>query len=70
MLESCVPVRRKEIKFGRIIWRFINVESDWDHYVEGHALEGPVVCVCREDVLHKLNEMKTGKTLDFQEYIV
>ena len=29
--------------------------------MEGHALEGPVVCVSREDVLQALNEMKTGK---------
>ena len=28
--------------------------------VEGDAVEGPVVCVSREEVLHALNEMKTG----------
>ena len=38
----------------------MNEENDWDHYVEGDAVEGPVVCVNREDVLQALNEMKTG----------
>ena len=55
-MASCVSVRRKEVKSGRIV----NEENDWDHYVEGDAVEGPVVCVSRE-VLQALNEMKTGK---------
>ena len=29
--------------------------------MEGDAVEGPVVCVSREEVLQTLNEMKTGK---------
>ena len=29
--------------------------------MEGDAVEGPVVCVSREEVLQALNEMKTGK---------
>ena len=29
--------------------------------MEGDAVEGPVVCVSREDMLQALNEMKTGK---------
>ena len=29
--------------------------------MEGDAVEGPVVCVSREDVLQALSEMKTGK---------
>ena len=36
-------------------------ENDWDHDVEGDAVEGPVVCVSREEVLQALNERKTGK---------
>ena len=39
----------------------MNGESDWDHDVEGDAIEGPVVCVSREKVLQALNEIKTGK---------
>ena len=29
--------------------------------MEGNAVEGPVFCVSREEVLQALNEMKTGK---------
>ena len=29
--------------------------------MEGDAVEGPVVCVSREEVLQASNEMKTGK---------
>ena len=31
-------------------------ENDWDRNVEGDAVEGPVVCVSREEVLQALNE--------------
>ena len=36
-------------------------ENDWDRTAEEDAVEGPVVCVSREEVLQALNEMKTGK---------
>ena len=39
---------------------FMNEENDWDHDL-GDAVEGPVVCVYREEVLQALDEMKTGK---------
>ena len=39
--------------------RIINEEVDWDYNVEGDAVEGPVVCVCRDEVLQALNEMIT-----------
>ena len=39
----------------------MNEENYWDHDVEGDAVEVPVVCVSREEVLQPLNEMKTGK---------
>ena len=39
----------------------MNEENDWDHNVEGDAVEGPVVCVSREEVLQALKGMKTGK---------
>ena len=41
--------------------RIMNEENDLDRNVEGDALEGPVVCVNREEMLQVLNEMKTGK---------
>ena len=37
----------------------MNEENDWDHNVEGDAVEGPVVCISREEVLQVLSEMKT-----------
>ena len=50
--------------------RIINEENGWDHVdavegveVDGDAVEGPVVCVSREEMLQALNEMKTGKAL-------
>ena len=36
--------------------------------MEGDAVEGPVVCVCREEVLKALNEMKTGKGHELSLY--
>ena len=41
--------------------RIMNEENDWNRNVEGDAVEGPVACVCREEMLLALNEMKTGK---------
>ena len=41
--------------------RIMNEENDWDHNVEGDEVEGPLVCVSREEMLQALNEMKTGK---------
>ena len=32
------------------------------------AVESPVVCVSREEVLQALNEMKTGIALELQKY--
>ena len=34
--------------------RIMNEENDWDHNVDGGAVEGPVVCVGREEVLHQM----------------
>ena len=39
----------------------MNEENDGDHNVEGDAVEGPVVCVSREEVLKALSEIKTQK---------
>ena len=36
--------------------RIMNEENNWDQNVEGDAVEGPVVCVSRDDVLQALNE--------------
>ena len=37
--------------------RIMNEENDWHHNVEGDTVEGPVVCVSREEeMLQALNE--------------
>ena len=41
--------------------RIMNEENDRDHDKEEDAVEGQVVCVSREEVLHASNELKTGK---------
>ena len=41
--------------------RIVNEENYWDHNVEGDAVECPVVCVSREEVLQVLNELNAGK---------
>ena len=33
----------------------MNLENDWDENVEGDAVEGPVDCVCRDEVVLVLN---------------
>ena len=38
--------------------RFMNKENDLDHDVEGDAVEAPLVCVSREEVLQVLNVLK------------
>ena len=35
--------------------RNMHEENDWDHNVDGDAVEGPVVCVSREEMLQALN---------------
>ena len=41
--------------------RIMNEENGWDHNVEGDAVECPVFCVSRAEVLQALNGMNTGK---------
>ena len=41
--------------------RITNEENNFDHNVEGDAVQSPIVCVSREEALQELNEMKTGK---------
>ena len=39
----------------------MNEVNDFDHYMDRDAVEGPVVCVGREEVLPALNEIKKFK---------
>ena len=44
-MESCVTVRRKEVACKGYMKRIMNDKNDWNHNVEGDAIEGPVVVV-------------------------
>ena len=47
-MESCISVRRRSGKvYKDYMEGIMNEEYDWDHNVEGDAVEGPVDCVCR-----------------------
>ena len=39
--------------------RIMNEENYWNHNVEWDAVIGPVECVCRDEVVQALNEMKS-----------
>ena len=67
-MESYVSVRRRGKVWRDYMERIMNEEHGWDHNVEGDAVKIPVHCVHREKVLQALNEMKTRKTLNLQEY--
>ena len=45
--------------------RIMSEENDWYRNVERDAVEGPVVCVSRKEVLRALKEIKTGKAPGF-----
>ena len=67
-MKRCASVRRKDVS-KYYIKMIINKENDWDHSVEGEAVEGTVVCVGREEVLQALSEVKTGKPLELQMHL-
>ena len=56
MLSS---VRRKKAVWKDHIEMVMNDGNDWDHDVEGDAVEGPVDRVSRDEVVQVLNETKT-----------
>ena len=39
----------------------MNVENEWDGIVEEDVVEGPVICVSREEVRRAMNDMKDCK---------
>ena len=50
-MESCVNEKESDRFYKGHMERVMNEESDWDHNVKGHAVERPVVCASREDVV-------------------
>ena len=53
-MESCVSVRRRGNVWKDYMEMFIKEENNCDL-----NFEGPAVCVCRQEVLQALNEMRT-----------
>ena len=67
--KQCFSEKERGKVWKNYVERTMNEENDWDHNVEGDAVEVPVVCVSREDVLQELYEMITGKKpMDLQKY--
>ena len=54
--KLCLSEKERGKIWKDYVDRIMNEENDWDHNVEGDAVEGPVVCV-----LQALMEMKTGR---------
>ena len=59
--KLCFSEKKRSTVQKDYMERTINEENDWERNVQGYAVEGPIVCVSREEVLQALNEMKTGK---------
>ena len=55
-MEGCVSEKERGKVRKDHMKTIMNEENDWHHNVEGDAVEGPVVCVRREEVLLALNE--------------
>ena len=54
----CFSVRKRDRVFKAYMERIIFEENDWDHNVEGDAVEGLEDCVSRDEIIQALNEMK------------
>ena len=53
--KLCFSEKEKVKAWKDYMERIMNEENDWDQNVEGDAVEGPVFCVSREEVLEALN---------------
>ena len=68
--KLCFSVKERGNVWKDHMEMIMDEENDWDHNMEGDAVEGPVVCVCREEVLQALNETKTGKVPEPSEVLL
>ena len=59
--QRCFSEKERGKVWKDYMERIMNEENHWNHRVEGDAVEGPVVCVSREEVLQALYEMERGK---------
>ena len=60
--KLCFSEKERGEVWNDYMEKIMNDENDWDRNVEGDAVECPVVCVSREDVLHALNEIRSGRS--------
>ena len=60
--KRCISEKEKDKVWKNCMERIMNEENDWDHNVEGDAVDVTLVCIGREEVLQALNEIKTGKS--------
>ena len=58
--KLCFSEKERGKVWKDYVGRIVNEENDWDRNADRDAVEGPVVCVSREEALQALNEMKTG----------
>ena len=49
--KLCLSEKERGKVWKDCIERIMNDENDWDHNMEGNTVQGPVICVCREEVL-------------------
>ena len=56
-MESCVSVIMREV-WKDYMDRIMNEEIDWDRNVEGDAVESPVDCVSRDELVQAVNDSK------------
>ena len=56
-MESCFSEKERGKVWKDYMERIMNEENE----LEGDAVDGPVVCVSREEEVQALNEMKTEK---------
>ena len=54
--KMCFSENERDKVWKDYMERIINEKNDLDHNVEEDAVEGPVVCVSREEVLWALSE--------------
>ena len=59
-MDGCVSLSRGKV-CKDYMERIMNEEDDWDHYLEGNAVDGSADCVCGEDVVQALSKMTAGK---------
>ena len=59
--KLCFSEKERGEVWKDCVERIMNKDNDCNHSVKRDAVEGPVICLSREEVLPTLNEIKAGK---------